>query len=124
MENRKFTITSTQLNTTTDNIIDTYIEKTSGYNQVETTRWYPVKIQLINKSGIDVLFNIIASWDEYQLYLATPANYVGFTVQAGTTVNLSSINILPFAYKCIVTGTAATASGDFNIECIQYVPKM
>jgi len=123
MENRKFTVSGSVLNGHTDVVFDTYIQKTFGYNAPETITYYPVKIQLINGTGQDAEVNILSNMDEYAEYLATPANFRGFTVKSGITVNLSSTNILPSAHKMIVNVPSGTCSGNFDIDCIQYVPR-
>lgn len=127
MINDRFVVTKDQLNTTNNNYVETVkVTTTPSYeanNLKETINNFPVKIQFVNKSGVDVLVNILSSKEEYDAFVASPDDFSYFTVITGAVTTLSSSTILPQAHTIVVKSITDAATADFVIECIQYLPR-
>lgn len=127
MINDRFVVTKDQLNTTNNNYVETVkVTTTPSYeanNLKESINNFPVKIQFVNKSGVDVLVNILSSEEEYDAFVASPDDFSYFTVITGAVTTLSSSTILPQAHTIVVKSITDEATADFVIECIQYLPR-
>lgn len=125
MKNKKFIISTAELNTTNIQEITTYLDIpiTSVLGNIENRRHYPIRVNFINKSGKDVNVNIFSSEAEIDDYTADPTNYDFFTIATGTTTYFTARQILPTAYKIFVVCPTGGASGNFEIECIGYQSK-
>jgi len=124
MKNKKFTVSTTNLDTHAIQIIDTYLDlQSSTSGTVETRRNYPNKVQFINKTGQDILANIFSSQGEYDDYVLDSTNYDMFTILNNTAVSLTTQSLLPTAYKIAVVSPSGTCSVALTIDCIGYQPK-
>jgi len=125
MRNKNFEIVASGLNTHAVQILDTVVTETqvgsSGLS--ETTTFYPKKIQIINKTGVDVDVNILSSQAEIDAYALNPANYDLFTILDNTAATFSSVNILPNAHRILAQSPAGSATAPLKVQCICYQPK-
>lgn len=119
MKNLDFTVTSVQLNTTTDVEVDVamtitkYLPTGGSTNSV----LYPTQLYIPNTSGANVLFNIFEDVNEYNEYVADSTNFIFLPILDGNA--LSNSDVTKF-YKIIVRGESATATADLKIYCINY----
>ena len=125
MKNKKFIVSTAELNTTDIQEITTYLDITvsSPTGIDELRKHYPIRVNFINKSGKDVNVNIFSSEAEIEAYEADSTNYDFFTIANGTTTYFTARQILPTPYKIFVVCPTGGASGNFEIECIGYQPK-
>ncbi len=125
MKNKKFTVTTTELNTHTEIAIDTYLDisVSSPAGGLETRRHYPNKVQYINRTGLGIQTNIFSSEAEYSGYLVSATNYDKFEILNNTAVSLTAQSLLPTAYKIVVLNPSGVATADLIIDCIGYQPK-
>jgi hypothetical protein len=119
MKNLKFTVTSVQLNTTSDVEVDVTMTITKYLPTGGSTNsyLYPIQLYIPNTTGTNVLFNIFEDEDEYNEYVSDPTNFVFLPILDGNA--LSNSDVTKF-YKIIVRGETATASADLEIFCINY----
>lgn len=119
MKNLLFTVTDTQLNTTTDVEVDVTMTITKYLPTGGSTSsyLYPVQLYIPNTTGTNVLFNIFEDEEEYNEYVADPTNFVFLPILDGNA--LSNSDVTKF-YKIIVRGESATAASNLLIYCINY----
>src|SRR5690606_2197812 len=103
MKNKRFTVTTAQLNALTEVAIDTYLDLqvASPAGGTETRRHYPNKVQYINTTGVNVQTNIFSSEAEYSGYTVSAVNFDKFTILNNTSVTLTPQSLLPTAYKIV-----------------------
>ena len=125
MRNKNFEIVASGLNTHAVQVLDTVITETQiGASGVsETTTFYPKKIQIINKTGVDVDVNILSSQAEIDAYALDNTNYDLFTILNNTAATFSSISILPNAHQIIAQNPVGSATLPLKVQCICYQPK-
>lgn len=119
MKNLLFTVTDTQLNTTTDVEVDVTMKITKYLPTGGSTSsyLYPIQLYIPNTTGTNVLFNIFEDEEEYNEYVADPTNFVFLPILDGNA--LSNSDVTKF-YKIIVRGESATAASNLLIYCINY----
>lgn len=119
MKNFLFTVTDTQLNTTTDVEVDVTMKITKYLPTGGSTSsyLYPIQLYIPNTTGTNVLFNIFEDEEEYNEYVADPTNFVFLPILDGNA--LSNSDVTKF-YKIIVRGESATAASNLLIYCINY----
>lgn len=125
MKNKRFTVTTAQLNAHTEVALDTYLDLqvASPAGGTETRRHYPNKVQYINTTGVNVQTNIFSSEAEYSGYTVSAVNFDKFTILNNTSVTLTPQSLLPTAYKIVAINPSGSATSDLIIECIGYQPK-
>ena len=124
MKNKIFSVSKAQLDTNAVIPITTYLDlpESGPSGALESRRYYPRKINFINTSGLTVTVNIFSSDDEITAYTADPTNYDFFTIATGTSLILTSSNLLPTAYKIYIKAPTGVATTGMSIECIGYQP--
>ena len=124
MINNKITIAKADLdisfNTLTPIEIDPKLQiTTTSINESITTDLYPISIQIINDSGVELSYNPILSDTEYQLYKTTPSL---FALQRLTKDFVLTTDHTNFAkcYKFLIMARTSGATTDLQVEFINY----
>ena len=130
MINQILTLTASQLNNHTVNVLSGIIADTttSFATGITDKVWMsPREIQFINKTGSDVKINILSNPDEVANYAVNPSLYPLFTIAPSSTTGeyevWSKEECLPTTQQILVyMPSGVTATGNFVIEQIDFTP--
>lgn len=125
MINNRFTLTSTQINTTLDIVLSTEIIKnnSSVIGNTDTRYLYPLEIQIINDCGAGVEWLLLSNLDEYNNYIANPTSFVFVRLPYGHILQ-ENFNSLGRCYKFVIRGYETTATDNLICEFINYKPSL
>ena len=125
MKNRRFNVTSSQINSLSDIILDTEMTQvnTSPTGNTDTRYLYPLEIQIINDCQAGVEWLIISDENEWIDYSGNPSSYTFVRLPYGHILQ-ENFNSLGRCYKFILKGYETTASGTLVCEFINYKPSL
>lgn len=124
MKNETFTITSTDLNTGTDQTVTIPIainKYDPAFNLLGTTIAYPLQIEIDNRtSGAIVEFNTFESETELAEYIAkkgTDTYWKFYTIPAGSAIsNTETLGIKFIVIRCPLHNS----TNDLYVRCLNY----
>lgn len=123
MKNKKFTITSAQINARTDVVIDcvmSIINSGIVSNSGVVSKLYPTDVQIINGSAADVEWNTLNNPEEIADYAVNPNNYA--FIKLPKTASLTQLeNKKAKIHKFIIKGRETSANADLDIIFINYI---
>lgn len=121
MKNKRFTITSSDLNlgTAIKLTVPMTVSTAAISGEVKTVVLYPIEIQSFNLTEADLEFNTFANEEEYQDYVKNPSYYAFITFKNGTVLTDDNHNFLHSIYF-IIRKKSGIATSDLEIEFINY----
>jgi len=125
MINKRFIITSAQINAMTAVVLDVELTKTitSPIGNTDVRYLYPIEIQIINDCAAGVEWQLVSSAEEYAEYVADPSLFT-FVRLPNNNVLQDNFTSLGRCYKFIVKGYEATSTSDLIVEFISYRPSL
>jgi hypothetical protein len=121
MKNKKYTITTDQLNNSGTITIDSsmVLYQTTIAQGLVSGVIYPKEIQLINNCGVDIEYTFMSNDNEYSDYLLDSTNYSFISLPNNYT--LENDNVFKRCKRFLIKKESGIATSDIRIDFINYV---